>query len=103
VFDSGLHQQAIHDHFDGVVLALIEGEVVFEVDQFAIDARRGRNRAGQVSPFLFEFAFAAAHDRRHDHDAIIGRERHDALHDLLGRLAGDGLAAIRAVGTPIEE
>ena len=47
---------------------------------------------------FFEFAFAAPHDRRHDHDAVFGRERHDTLHDLFRRLAGDGLAAIRAVG-----
>ena len=39
VLDSGLHQQAIDDDFDGVVLALVEREVVFQVDQFAIHAR----------------------------------------------------------------
>ena len=98
VFDSGLHQQAIHDHFDGVVLALVEGEVVLQVHQFAIDAGAGESVLDKLLHLFLEFAFAAAHDGRHDHDAVVGRERHDALHDLLGRLAGDGLATIRAMG-----
>src|SRR5208283_5257905 len=98
VLDSRLHQQAIYDDFDGVVLALVEGEVVLQVHQFAIDAGAGETVLDKLLHFFFEFAFAAPHDGRHDHDAIVGRKRHDTLHDLLGRLAADGLAAIRAMG-----
>jgi hypothetical protein len=98
MLDSGLDQQAIDHDFDGVILALVEREVVFEIHQFAIDAGAGETVLDELLHFFLEFAFAAANDGRHDHDAVIGRERHDALHDLLGRLAGDGLAAIRAMG-----
>ena len=98
VFDSGLHQQAIHDDFDGVILALVEREVVLKVHQFAVDAGAGETVLDKLLHFFFEFAFAAASDGRHDHYAIVGRERHDALHDLLGRLARNRLAAIRAMG-----
>ena len=98
VFDSGLHQQAIDDDFEGVVLALVEGQVVFEVHQFAIDAGAGEAVLDQLLHFFFELAFAATNDGRHDHDAVVGCKRHDTLYDLLRRLAGDGLAAIRAMG-----
>ena len=65
---------------------------------------RGEAVLDELLHLFFELAFAAANDGRHDHDAVIGRQRHDALHDLVGRLAGDGLAAIRGNGaTPIDE
>src|SRR5208282_1927270 len=47
---------------------------------------------------FLEFAFAAANDGRHDHDAVVGGKGHDALDYLLSGLAGNGLAAIRAMG-----
>ena len=32
MLDAGLHQQAVNDDLDGVVLALVEADVVFEID-----------------------------------------------------------------------
>ncbi len=98
VFDSGLHQQAIHDHLDGVILALVERKVVLEVHQFAVDAGAGETVLDKLLHFFFEFTFATTGNRRHDHYAIVGRERHDALDYLLGGLASDGLAAIGTMG-----
>ncbi len=98
MLDSGLDQEAINHDFNGVILALIEREIVFEIHQFAIDAGAGEAVLYELLHFFLEFAFAAASDGRHDHDPVIGRERHDTLHDLVGGLAGDGLAAIRAMG-----
>ena len=95
VLDTGLHQQAINHDFDGVILALVETEIVFQIDQFAIDARAGEAVLDELFHLFLELAFAAAHDGRHDHDAVVGRERHHALHDLLRRLSRDGLAASR--------
>ena len=83
MFDSGLDQQTIDDDFDGVVLAFVEREIVFQVDEFAIDAGAGETVLHQLLHLFFEFAFATADDGGHDHDAVIGGERHHALHDLL--------------------
>ena len=98
MLDAGLHQQSVDDDLDGVVLALVETKVVFEIDQFAIDAGAGEAVLDELFHLFFELAFAAANDGGHDHDAVFGAKREDALHDLVGRLAGDGLAAIGAVG-----
>ena len=45
-----------------------------------------------------ELTFAAADDGGVDGDALAGRESGDALDDLLSGLAGDGTAAVGAVG-----
>jgi hypothetical protein len=94
VFNPRLHQQAIDHHFNGVILALVEREVVFQTDEFAIHTRTREAMLHQLLHLFFELAFTPANDGRHDHHAIIGRERHDALHDLFRRLPRDRLAAI---------
>src|SRR5581483_8645932 len=94
VFDARLHQQPVNYNFNGVILALVETDLVFQVDQYAVDAGAGEAVLRQLFHFLFEHAFAAAHDGREDHDAIFRRELHDALHDLFGRLAGDFASAL---------
>ena len=75
MFDSGLYQQTIDDHLDGVVLALVEREIILKVHQFAIDTGAGKTVLDQFLHFFFELAFAAADNRRHDHDAVVGRKR----------------------------
>ena len=98
--DAGFHEQAIDDNFDRVIFALIEFRRVVERIQRAVDARAQETIARQLFQFLFVFAFAAARQRRHDHHAVAGLgefSAQDGLHDLLGGLARDGLAAIRAV------
>ena len=47
---------------------------------------------------ILKLALAASHNRRHDRDALAAAQFQDALHDLLGGLAGDGPAAVGAVG-----
>ncbi len=88
---------AVDDGFDGVVLALFEAHAFGEFDHLAVDAGA---EALLVEGFeLFaELAFAAADDGGVDGDAFAGGERDDSLDDLLGGLAGDGAAAVGAVG-----
>ena len=98
--DAGLHQQAVHNDFDGVVLALVQANRLVELPQFAIDARANEPILGEFFELLLVLAFAAPRDRREDHDAIFGLELQDGLDDLLGRLPSDGLAAVGAVRRP---
>ncbi len=48
VLNPGLHQQAVDDDFDGVVFALVELEVFFEIHQFAVHAGAGESVLGQL-------------------------------------------------------
>ena len=39
MFDARFHQQPINHDFDGVVSSLVQRNVVFEIDQFAVNAQ----------------------------------------------------------------
>jgi hypothetical protein len=80
-----------------VVFALFEAHAFGELDHLAVDAGA---EALLVEGFeLFaELAFAAADDGGVDGDALAGGECRYALDDLFGGLAGDGAAAVGAVG-----
>ena len=60
MLDSRLYQQTIDYNFDGVVLAFVEGEVVFKIHEFAVDAGAGVAVLDKLLHFFLEFAFAAA-------------------------------------------
>ena len=92
----GLEQDAVDDGFDGVILAAVEQQRLGEVAHFAVDAGAEALLVELVEQ-VFEFAFAAAHDGRHDGDALTVAELKDALDDLFGGLAGDGPAAVGAM------
>ena len=74
MLDARLHQQTVDHHFDGVVLALVEIEVVIEVHHFAVDAGAGVAVLEQRLHLFFELAFAPADDRRQHHHAILRRQ-----------------------------
>ncbi len=93
----GLEQDAIDDRFDGVVLAPVEQQRLGEVAHLAVDAGAKALLVKLVEQVL-ELALAAAHDGRHHGDALARAEFENALHDLIGGLAGDGPAAVGAVG-----
>ncbi len=97
MLDPRLHQQAVDNHFDGVILALVEIEVVLEIDQFAIDAGAGVAMLEQSLHLFLEFALAAADDGRENHDAVFRRQGHHPLNDLLSGLAADGASAFGTV------
>ena len=81
-----------------MVLALVERWGFGQVDDFAVDAGTKALLIKLIQQIL-KFSFAASHDGGHDGDALAGAKLQDALDDLVGGLAGDGSAAVGAVGS----
>ena len=79
-----------------MVLAAVEEERLGEVAHLAVDAGAKALLVKLIEQVL-KLALAAADDGRHDGDALAVAQFEDALHDLLGGLAGDGAAAVGAV------
>ena len=75
--DAIFQQQAIHDDFDGVILAAVERDRLIEIDEVAIHARADVAFLGVFFEFLLVFAFAAANYWREDHDAVVGLQRRE--------------------------
>ena len=95
-----LDEQAVHHDFDGVILALVQCWKIVERVQLAVDAHAHVPLLGEFLQLLAVRAFSPAHNRRQDHDAVVGLRDfsvQDRLHNLLARLPRDGLAAMRAV------
>ena len=94
---SGLHHQPVDDDRDVVFVLLVEDDLLVEAAQLAVDL----DPRVALEPHLLEqfpvLAFAAAHDRRHDHEFGPLLEGHQPVDDLLLGLAGDLLAALGAV------
>ena len=100
LLDPRLHQQPVHHHFDGMVLALVQRDLFVQRAQHAIDARPHKTLPRQFLQVLLVFALAPAHHRRHHHDAVFGFERQHVLQNLLRGLPRNLVAAHRAVRHP---
>ena len=95
MLDSRLHQQPVDHQLDGVVLALVQLDlVVGDVAQLAVDAGAREALLRQLVELLLELAFAPANDGRQHHHPVLGLQVHHLLHDLVGRLPRDRLAHI---------
>ena len=70
-----------------MVLALVERDLIFQADQFAVDTRPREAMLSELFHLLLEFAFAAANDGRENHDTIFRSQRHHPLNYLSGGLA----------------
>src|SRR5450432_4891195 len=97
MLDSSFHQQAVNNDLNGMVLSLVELQIVFEAYHFAINACASETVLNQLLYLLLKFSLAPANDRREDHDSVLRSQRHHALHDLFGRLARNGMAALRTM------
>ena len=53
-----------------MIAALVQPNLFIQRAQLAIDARANESVLRQLGQLFFEFAFAAAHDGRQDHDAL---------------------------------
>ena len=100
----GAQDDAVHDRFNGMVLALLEAHALGDLGHLAIDPYTEALLI-ECRQLFAELALAATHDRRHDGDALglrtFGQTAHrlvdDARHNLLRGLARDGSPAIGAV------
>jgi hypothetical protein len=99
MLDPRLHQQAINHDFNGVIFSFVEinGDLVVQTDQFAVNACPRVAMLDQRFHFLLELALAPADDRCHHHDPVFRAQRHDALDNLVGRLPTDSPPALRAM------
>ena len=98
MLNSRLHQQAVNHQFDGVVLALVQLDLVIgNVAQLIVDAGASEALLRQLVQFFLELALAPANDGRHDHHPVLGLQVHHPLHDLVGRLARDSASTLRTM------
>ncbi len=95
----GLEDDAINDGLDGVIFALFEAHALGDFDDLSVDAG-AETLLIEGFEFFAKLAFAAAHHGGIDGDSFTGGGGNDTLDDLVSGLAGDGTAAVWAVGLP---
>ncbi len=93
----GLHHQPVDDDRDVVFVLLVEHDLLVEPAQLAVDFDPRVALEAELLEQLAVLAFAAADDRRHDHEFGPLLERHQPVDDLLLGLAGDLRPALGAV------
>ena len=91
------HHEPVDYERDVVLVPLVEHDHLVELMQLAVDDDASEALGAQLLEALAVLALAAAHDRRHHHEARPQRQLEDLIDDLLSRLAGDRLAADMAV------
>ncbi len=79
-----------------MVLALVQPHSLGQLRHRAVDAR-AESLPVQRLQLLAELALAPAHQRRVDRNPLARGLRHDAIHNLLRRLARDRQPALRTV------
>ena len=95
--DAGAAHEPVDDDLDRVLLVPLELELGRQVDDLAVDPGPRVALARELVEQRVVLALAAPHDRREHLEAgAVGQLQHP-VDDLLRRLAGDQLAAVRAV------
>jgi len=92
------HHEPIHNHLNRMHLVAVQGDLVIELGNLAIDARAHIACLDQVVEQALVLAFAPLNHRRQEHDTRPIRESADVVHDLLNRLPGDLSPTDRAMG-----
>ena len=88
---------AVDHDLDGVLVLLVELDVLIQLADLAVDAHAAEALVAQVLEQLLVLALAAKHDRReHVRAPALTRLEH-LVRDLVRRLAADGPTALRAV------
>ena len=94
---TGLDRQPVDHDLDRVLLLLVELRRLGERVDLAVDPDPGVALALQLAEQVEVLPLAAPDDRREDLEPGPGLQLEDPVNDLLRRLPGDGLAALRAV------
>ena len=92
-----LHDQTIDDDFNGVLLLLVQDDVLAEVDQTAVDPRTDVPAPPHVEELFPILALSAPHDRREDLELRSNGQALNGVHHLLNGLGGDRIAAMEAM------
>ena len=95
--DAGLHDHAVDDDVDRVVLASVESEIVLERHEPPIDARLEEALGAPRREVLLELALPAPDDGRQDVEPFGRRLRHDEVDDARDGLRRDLAIARRTV------
>ena len=95
-----LHDQAIHNEGDVVLVLLVEHDLLVEAPQLAVDHRAGVPLLAEVLQHPAVLALALTDDGSEHHEARALLERHHAIDDLLDRLPLDRFPAVEAMRLP---
>ena len=92
------HHDAVDHDLDGVLVLLVELDALLELHDLAVHAHAGEALAQEVGEELGELALAAQDHGGEDVGAAAVGGRDHLVHYLVGGLAFDDAAALRAVG-----
>ena len=92
-----LHREPVDDDLDRVLELLVERDLLFEQSLLAVHLHAREALASELLEDVLVLALAVADDRRVDGELRPLRELQDLVDDRLLALAGDRLAADRAV------
>ncbi len=95
-----LDGESVDDHLDRVLLLLLEDGDVVEPQHDPVDPHPGVALGHELAEEVGVLALALAHHRRQDLEPGSGGQLEHLVDDLLRRLAGDDVAADRAVRDP---
>ena len=94
------HDETIHDDLDGMLLVLLEGDLLIDIVDLAVDAHAHIALMADVREGFLVLALLPAHDLRHDEQFRALGQREDAVDHLVDGLLRDGLAALGAMRPP---
>ena len=92
-----LEHHAVHHDLDGVLLLLVQRDLLGQVVRLAVDPCPDEPRPARILKFLFVLALAVPDDGCHHGELRALRQRHEGIHHLLDCLSSDRIAALRAV------
>jgi hypothetical protein len=93
----GLHREPVDDHLDRVLVLLVERDLFLEQMLLAVHLDPRKALVAQLLEDVLVLAFAVTDDRRVDGELRSLRQLEDLVDDRLLALAGDRLAADRAM------
>ena len=93
----GLRREAVDDHLDRVLVALVEADLLVQAAVVPVDAGAGVALGAQGAEQVLVLALAPLDDGCQQLEAGAGLLLEEGVHDLLGRGGGDQLAADGAV------
>ena len=93
----GLRREAVDDHLDRVLVALVEADLLVQAAVVPVDAGAGVALGAQGAEQVLVLPLAPLHHGCQQLEAGAGLLLEEGVHDLLGRGGGDQLAADGAV------